>query len=291
MKRIIAGIICCIGFVAAHAMSTSGSAFNESMGGASIAYPWSVNQTVMINPAYPAIVKRYAGNSFFSFNYYTMQERKDDGSYSWSFSLGGVSYTHSQNRYLDQNNKVITLSRSFERLPFGEMISMGLSFRWQETAHDIDEGLNAGILFMPLDNLAVGYTFDNIIAPEINGVSEPWRMTIGAGYKPLEWLGASANMLMADNDDNRYAAGVELKPTDFYSIRAGYNAANRWTIGNGFSLWGYELNVAYEFAREGNDDNTFYISFTTGKYNFSPGWFNSDDDTEDDDVDYSDEVQ
>lgn len=270
------------------ALSVSGSAVNESLGGSSIAFPWSVNQSVMINPAYPAVVKRYAGNAFFNFNYFVNNDSKDLHSYAWNFTLGGVSYSHIQNRYLDENNKTITLSRSFEPLPFGELVSIGAAFRWQETAQDIDEGIDVGFLMMALDNLAIGYTWKNVLAPEINGVPEPWIMTAGIGYKPIETLGVSMSAIFADNADTKMSGGIDYSPLDYLSIRVGYSADSRWSVGKSISLKGYMLSLSYEFAREGYDDNTLSISFSTGKYNYSPGWFTPDDEPSDDD-DYSEE--
>lgn len=289
MKRIFVGILMTSSIIfSLSALSISGSAVNESMGGASIAYPWSVNQSVMINPAYPGIVKRYAGNAFFNFNYFVSQDRKDLHSYAWNFTLGGVSYSHIQNRYLDQNNKTITLSRSFERLPFGDMLSIGAAFRWQESAGDVDEGIDVGFLMMALDNLAVGYTWKNVLAPEINGVPEPWIMTAGVGYKPIETLGVSMSAIFADNADTKVSGGIDYSPLDYLSLRVGYSPESRWSVGKSISIKGYMLSLSYEFARKGNDDNTLSISFSTGKYNYSPGWFTPDDGPSDDD-DYSEE--
>ncbi len=289
MKCNVVGAVLVVFFsFSIHALSLSGSAFNESLGGSSVAYPWSVNQSVMINPAYPGIVKCYAGNSFFNFNYFVSQDRKDLHSYSWNVTFAGVSYSHIQNRYLDINNKTITFSRSFDQLPFGEMLSIGTSFRWQESAGDVDEGIDVGFLMMARDNLAIGYTWKNVMAPEINGAPEPWSMIIGAGYKPMEKIGLTVNAHLYDDDDSQVSGGVEYNLKDFLSLRVGYTADSRWVVGKSVSIKGYMLSLSYEFARKGYDDNTLSISFSTGKYNYSPGWFTPDDAPSDDD-DYSEE--
>jgi hypothetical protein len=234
--------------------SLSGNAFNESMGGNAIAYPWANSQTNLINPAFSAYQNQIKSFSFFNFSYFT--KNKDKKSFSWVVTLEELaSYGYIQNRYKGIKDKKLMFS-----IPTGKYLSHGLTLKWRERDNDIDTGLDLGGLLTISTNFALGWHIENIYPPTINTKEEPWVASAGLGFKPYKKLGISLNVKTGETFDEKYSGGIEIKPNEKYSLRTAVDEEGKIVLGNTIKINFGFLSLAYKYD-ENSEKTGFFFTF------------------------------
>ncbi len=238
--------------------SLSGNAFNVSLGGNAIAYPFSISQTNLVNPSYSSYQSDHNSYSFFNFTYFMKTASKDKKSYSWILTFEDlISYGYIQNRYKGIKDKKIVIS-----LPTGKYFHNSVTFKYREKNHDIDEGLDIGGMITPIKQFAFGWHIENIYPPVINNTEEPWIASAGIGIKPLDYIGISFNVKTGETFDEKYSGGIEFSINNKYSVRSGIDENGKITLGNSFRVRYGFLSITYKY-----DDNEeregLYVTFST----------------------------
>jgi len=134
-----------------------------------------------------------------------------------------------------------TVNRTFTITRVGNTVTANQDAHGTDPSATTSFGMDLGLLLNPTRRLTYGLALQNVVPPNIPGLSEQTVATMGVAYHASRNLLVAvdlANFTGAYGDSPAFRAGAEWKPLRFLALRGGFS---NYGVTFGAGLFGYDI--------------------------------------------------